>query len=95
MDFHPVSHGVTLSTVGFSVYYGSQGDVFAASSGFVHLYTLHFEEKEKRASVVASATVHKQGSVQRFKFVDRLEFFSLSGGYVKISPECLTVYLNF
>ena len=58
----------------FSVCYVSQDDVFEASSGIVHLYTLRFEEKEKRASVVASATVHKQGSVQRFKFVGRLEF---------------------
>jgi hypothetical protein len=28
-------------------------------SGFVHLYTLRFKEKEKRAAVVAKATVHK------------------------------------
>ena len=44
------------------------------SSGFVHLYTLRFIEKEKRAAVVANATVQKQGSVQRFKFAGRLEF---------------------
>jgi hypothetical protein len=46
----------------------------AAGSGFVNLYTLRFKEKEKRATLVAMATVHKQGSVQRFKFAGRLEF---------------------
>jgi hypothetical protein len=61
-------------TLGFPVCYGSPSDVFAASSGFVHLYTLCFKEKEKRVTVVANATVHKQGSVQRFKFAGRLEF---------------------
>jgi len=71
-------HGVTVSckryTVGFPVCYESPSDVFAASTGFVHLYTLRFKEKEKRAAVVAKATVHKQGSVQRFKYAGRLEF---------------------
>ena len=61
-------------TLGFPVCYGSPNDVFAASSGFVHLYTLRFKEKEKRAAVVANVTVHNQGSVQRFKFAGRLEF---------------------
>ena len=36
--------------------------------------TLRFKEKEKRAAVVAKATVHKQGSVQWFKVTGRLEF---------------------
>jgi hypothetical protein len=61
----------------FPVCYGSLSAVFAASSGFVHLYkyTLDIKEKEKRVVVVvANATVHKQGSVQRFKFAGRLEF---------------------
>jgi len=53
LNFHPVPYGVTVSckryTVGFPVWYGSPSDVFAASSGFVHLYILHFKEKEKRA----------------------------------------------
>jgi hypothetical protein len=45
------------------------------SSGFVHLYTLRFKEKEKRAAVVvAKATTHKQGGVQRFRFAGRLGF---------------------
>jgi len=38
--------------MGFPVCYGSPNDVFAASSGFVHLYTLHFKEKDKGAAVV-------------------------------------------
>jgi len=39
-------------TMGFPVCHGNPSDVFAASSGFVHLYTLRFKEKEKRAAVV-------------------------------------------
>jgi len=67
-------HGVTVScehcTVGFPVCHGSLSDVFAARNSFVHLYILCFKEKEKRAVVVAKATLHKQ----RFKFAGRLEF---------------------
>jgi hypothetical protein len=78
LNYHPVPHSVTVTcehyTLGFPVCYGSPSDVFAASSGFVHLFTLCFKEKEKRATVVINATVHKQGSVQRFKFAGRLEF---------------------
>jgi hypothetical protein len=41
LNFHPVPHDVTVScepnTVGFLVT-GAPSDVFAASSGFVHLY---------------------------------------------------------
>jgi hypothetical protein len=73
-----VPHGVTVSseryTVGFPVCYGRPSDVFAASSGFVHLYTSSFKEKVKRATVVAKTTIHKQGVVQRFTFAGRLEF---------------------
>ena len=40
LNFHSVPHGVTVSceryTLGFPVCYGSQTDVFATSSGFVH-----------------------------------------------------------
>jgi hypothetical protein len=60
--------------LGFPVFYGSQSGVFATSSGFVHLYTSRFKEKEKRAAVVAMATVQKQESVQLFTFAGRLEF---------------------
>ena len=45
----------------------------AGSSGFVQLYILRFKKKE-RAVVVTKTTVHKYGSVQRFKFAGRLEF---------------------
>jgi hypothetical protein len=78
LNFHPLPNGLTVScgryTLGFPVCYGSPSDVFAASSGFVHLYALRFKEKVKRAVVVAKATVHKHGSVKRFKFAGRLEF---------------------
>jgi hypothetical protein len=43
--------------VGFPVRYGSPSDVFAASSGFVRLHTLRSKEKEKKAAVVAKATI--------------------------------------
>ena len=41
LNFHSVPHGVSCKryTVGFPVCYGSPSDVFAASSGFVHIYT--------------------------------------------------------
>ena len=78
LNFNPVPHGVTVSceryTVGFLVCYGSRSDVFAASSGFVYLYTLRFNEKGKRVAVVANTTLHKQGIVQRFKFAGRVKF---------------------
>ena len=47
---------------------------FGASSGFVQLHTLRSKEKEKRAVMVAKATVHKQGSVPQFKLGGRIEF---------------------
>jgi hypothetical protein len=78
LNFHPVPRGLTVScgryTLGFPVCYGSPSDVFAASSGFLHLYTLKKKKKEKRAAMVAKATVHERGSVQLFKFAARLEF---------------------
>ena len=42
-----------------------------ASHIYIH-YTL--KKKRKKQTVVAKATVHKQGSVQRFRFAGRLEF---------------------
>ena len=66
MNFHPVPNGVTVSceryTAGFSVCYGSPGDVFATSSGFIHLYRLRFKEKEKRAAVVTCHVVRPAGA---------------------------------
>jgi len=47
LNFHPMPHGITVScehyTLGFPVCYGSPSNVFAASSGFVHLYALRFK----------------------------------------------------
>jgi hypothetical protein len=45
-----------------------------AAASFIYTCVLRFKEKEKRAAVVAEATVHEQGSVQRFKFAGRPEF---------------------
>ena len=43
-----------------------------AAASYIYI---HYDiKKEKRAPVMAKATVHKQGSVQRFKFAGRLEF---------------------
>jgi len=40
LNFHPVPHGVPASVTlrGSQFVFGSPGDVFAASSGFVHLF---------------------------------------------------------
>jgi hypothetical protein len=68
--------------------YGSPNDVFAASSGFIRLYTLCFKGKEKREAVVAKATVHKQGIVQQLTFVGRLAFsFGQYKNFTRISPS--------
>jgi hypothetical protein len=76
LNFNPVPHGVSVSCERYSrwfpVCYGSLSDASATCSGFIHLYTFCFKEKEKRAAVVAKATVHKQGSVQWFRFIVRL-----------------------
>jgi hypothetical protein len=45
-----------------------------AAASYIFIYTLRFKEKEKRAAVMAKATLHKQGSVKRFKFAGGLEF---------------------
>jgi len=48
----------------------------AASYIYIH-YVLQKKKKkrkEKRDAVEAKATVHKYGSIQRFKFAGRLEF---------------------
>jgi hypothetical protein len=60
--------------MGFPVRYGSPRDVFAVSSSFLHLHTLRIEEKKETAVVVTNTIVHKQGSLQWFKFIKRLEF---------------------
>ena len=63
-----------LYTLGFPVRYGSPTDVFAASSSFVHLHALRIEEWKETAAVVTNAIAQKQGSLQWFKFIKRLEF---------------------
>jgi hypothetical protein len=45
-----------------------------SSRGFVLLCALRFKEKEKRAVVVAKATLRKPGNVQPCKSAGRLEF---------------------
>jgi hypothetical protein len=60
LNLHPMPHSVTVSskryTMGFPVCCGSLKDVFAASSSFVHLYTLCSKEKEKTPAVVTNNT---------------------------------------
>jgi hypothetical protein len=81
--------------LGFPVCYGSPNDVFAASSGFVHLYTLRFKGKEKRGAVVANATVHNREVYSGSSLLADLNFQSVSGLYknfTRMSPsefECL------
>ena len=80
--------------MGFPVCYGTPSDVFAASSGFVHLYTLRFKSKEKRAAVVAKASVHKQGS----SLLAELNFQPVSGLYknfTRMSPSEFGFLINF
>jgi hypothetical protein len=44
-----------------------------AAASYIYIrYAL--EEKKETAAVVANAIVHKQGSLQWFKFIKRLEF---------------------
>ena len=44
-----------------------------AAASYIYIHDA-LKKKRKERSVVAEATVHKQGSVQRFKFAGRLEF---------------------
>jgi hypothetical protein len=46
------------------------------------------KEKRKKRTVVTKATVHKQGSVQRFKVSGRLKF---SGGHTGSGRNNLTI----
>jgi hypothetical protein len=94
-----VPHGVTVSceryTVGFPVCYGSPSDVFAASSGFVRLYTLCFKEKEKRAAVEAKATSREVHSGSGL--LADLYFQSASGLYknfIRMSPSKFEFVIN-
>ena len=90
LNFHPVPHGVTVSyeryTFGFPVCYGSASDVFAASSGFVQLHTHTHTHTHIYIYIYICAAV---------PVCWQTEIFSLSVGYIRISPECLPVNLNF
>jgi hypothetical protein len=78
-----VPHGVTVSceryTMGFPVCYGSPSDVFAASSGFVHLYTLRFTNKTE-ARWWWQQQLHTSREVYSGLF-EGLNFQSVSGLY--------------
>jgi len=53
--------------------------------------------KEKRAVVVAKATLHKQGSVQPFEFAGRLEFSVdqwLYKNFTRMSPSEFEFLIN-
>jgi hypothetical protein len=69
---HYVSHGVTVTckryTMEFPFCYGIPSDVFSASRMFLHvyIYTLKNTKKKPTPTVVANATVRKQGSLQWF-----------------------------
>jgi hypothetical protein len=85
LNFLPLPHGVTVAcelyTRGVPSLLREPSDVFAASSGFVHLYTLHFKEKEKSAAVVAKATVLQQGVYSGSSWLADLNFQLVSGLY--------------
>jgi len=65
LNFHSVPHGVTVSceryTVGFPVCYGSPSDVFAASSGFVHLYIYIYYALKKKSGGVGKGNSTQAG----------------------------------
>jgi hypothetical protein len=100
LNFHPVPHGVTVScecyTAGFPVCCGCPSDVFAASSGFVHLYTLRFKEKEWRwwqRQLYSSREVYSGSSL-----LADLNFQSVSELYknfTRMSPSEFEFLINF
>jgi hypothetical protein len=101
LNFHPVPHGVTVTceryTMGFPVCYGNPSDVFAASRGFVHLYTLRFKEKEKKVAVVAKATVHSRKVHSGSSLLADWNFQSVSGLYknfTRMSPSEFEFLIN-
>jgi hypothetical protein len=102
LNFHPVPQGVTVSskryTRRFPVCYGCPSDVvFAASSGFVHLYTLHFKEREKKRrwwkrQLYTSREVYSGSSL-----LAHLNFQSVSGLYknfTRMSPSEFEFLIN-
>jgi hypothetical protein len=70
--------------------------VFAASSGFVHLCTLCFKEKEKSGGG-GKRNCTQQGSVQRFELLADLNFQLVSGLYknfTRMSPSEFEFLIN-
>jgi hypothetical protein len=100
LNFHPVPHGTVTCeryTLGFPVCYGSPSDVFAASSGFVHLYTLRCKEKEKRAAVVPNATAHSREVHSGSSLLADWKFQSVSGlhnNFTRMSPSEFEFLIN-
>jgi hypothetical protein len=101
LNFHPVPHGVVTCeryTTGFPVCYGSQNDVFAASSGFVHLYTFYALKKKRKerwwwqTQLYTSREVYSGSSV-----LADLNFQSVCGLYInfpRTSPSEFEFLIN-
>jgi len=94
LHYLPVPHGVTVTCERYTHRGPSllreSSDVFAASTGFVHLYTLHFKQKRKSAAVLAKATVHQQGMYSRSSWLADFSFQLVSGLYknfIRMSPS--------
>jgi hypothetical protein len=96
-----VPHGVTESceryTLGFPVCYERPSDVFAATSDFVHLYTLRFKEKRKerrwwQRQLYTSREVHSVSSLLadlNFQSVSRLY-----NNFTRMSPSEFEFLIN-
>jgi hypothetical protein len=97
-----VPRGVTVScehdTLGFPVCYRSPSDVFAASSGFVHLYTLRFKGKRNewrrwwRKQLYTSGEVYSGSSL-----LTDLNLQPVSGLYknfTRMSPSEFEILIN-
>jgi hypothetical protein len=96
LNFHPVPHGVTISCERYTLGLREPKRCLCSQQWlrtFIYTYILRFKEKEKRAAVVAKATVHKQGSARRFKFAGRLWIFSRSVGYIRIFHQNVSQWI--
>jgi len=95
---NPVPHGVAVSceryTWGSQFVTGSPSDVFVASSGFVHLY-IYYALKKKSGGGGGKGNCTQVGNCTAVKVCWKTGIFSRSVGYIRISPECLLVNLNF
>ena len=79
--------------MGGPVFYGSPSDVFAASSGFVHLCTLRFKENEKRALVVENAAVHSREVYSSSSLLADWNFQSVSVLYKNFTQMSPSAYV--